>query len=72
MNLLNLLSGWRTYLAGSVLAGLGVVLLYLGDDKLGLALLANGGGLAALRSAVGKMEEVLKELHGKLDSVPKE
>lgn len=58
---MSLWNGSKTYLASSLLAGLGTLLLFFGDGKLGLALLANGGGLAALRHAVAKVHALLNE-----------
>lgn len=69
LSLLNLGQGSRTYLAGAVLAGIGGFLFLTGSDStLALALLAQGGGLAALRSAVGRVQEYLSALEKRLDA----
>jgi hypothetical protein len=61
--------GSRTYLASAALAALGTLLLAAGGDQtFALFLLAQSGGLAALRSAIGRIQTYLKSLEGRLDS----
>ena len=66
-----LLSPWvgsKTYLVSAILAGLGVFTLTYGDGTLGLILLANGGGLAALRHALARLQAFLADVQAKLDA----
>lgn len=70
MRLLSFWDGSKTYLASAALAGLGALLLSFGDGTLGLALLAHGGGLAALRHAVARLQTLLAGLAAKLDAEP--
>ena len=66
--LLSTFQGARTYLAGALLAGLSVILLALGGDTtFAVFLLAQGGGLAALRSAIGRVHSFLATLEQRLD-----
>jgi hypothetical protein len=61
--------GSRTYLAGAVLAGIGGFLFLTGSDStFALTLLAQGGGLAALRSAVARVQDYLATLDKRLDA----
>lgn len=68
MNFLSTWNGSKTYLISAVMAVVGGALLYVGDGTLGMILLANGGGLAALRHAVSKVQTLLSDLQGKLDA----
>jgi hypothetical protein len=69
-SLLGLGQGTRTYLASAVLAALGGFLFLTGSDStLALTLLAQGGGLAALRSAVGRVQAYLSDLEKRLNAV---
>jgi hypothetical protein len=64
--------GSRTYVAGALLAGLGVLLLAKGGDTtFALFLIAQGGGLAALRSSISGIQTFLTSLQQRLDSVGK-
>jgi hypothetical protein len=65
-SLLARLDGRKSYLASALLAVAGVLLLYTGSSTLGLILLANGGGVAALRHALAKLQAVLADLEHRL------
>lgn len=68
--LLSTWQGGRTYLASAVLAGLGTLLLATGGEgTFATALLAQGGGLAALRHAIGRVQSYLATLEQRLESV---
>ena len=71
-NTIALLNGQKTYLASAVLAFLGVGLLWLGDGTLGSILLANSGGLAALRHALARLQTMLHDLDGLLPPLDKD
>ena len=67
--LLSLGQGSRTYLASAVLAGIGGFLFLTGSDStFALTLLAQGGGLAALRIASAASMSYLANLEKRLDS----
>lgn len=63
LQLFQSINGSKTYLASGVLSLAGVViLLFGGDSRWALSLLAQGGGLAALRHAVAKLHDQLNPL----------
>lgn len=69
LSLLGIGQGSRTYLASAVLVGIGGFLFLTGSDStLALALLAQGGGLAALRSAITRVQDYLKSLETRLNA----
>ncbi len=69
LSLFGIAQGSRTYLASAVLAGIGGFLFLTGSDStLALALLAQGGGLAALRNAIARVHDYLTSLETRLNA----
>lgn len=56
------IEGQKTYLASSILAVAGLGLLLVDEGSLGVILLANGSGLAALRHALARLQQHLEAL----------